>query len=97
MKISKSTPSPRGTGPAGKPLRLCPLLIHLSLTQSEIQTLHRALERDYQIGTLFGKEAGSAEYFLTRSVEVELEMQLHTNHTGVLRWLNGTTKQEAAL
>jgi len=52
MKTPKTNPSPKATSPEGKPFRPCPLLIRLSLTQLEIQTLHRALERDYVIGTL---------------------------------------------
>jgi len=75
-------------------LRPCPLLIRLSLTQLEIQTLHRALERDSQTGMLFGQELHSAVWFLARAIEVELQEQLRTDRTGVLCWLNGATKEE---
>ena len=77
-------------------MRPCPLLIRLSLTQLEIQTLHRALERDSQTGMLFGQELHSDTWFLARSLEVELQTQLRTDRTGVLCWINGATKQEVA-
>jgi hypothetical protein len=71
------------------------LLVYLSLTQAEAQTLHRALELNTKIGELFGAAPHAPSFFLARAIEAELTIQLRTDRTGVLCWLNGTQKEEA--
>ena len=70
-----------------------PFLIRLAFTQCEIQTIHKALERDAQIAALFGHDLHTASWFLARSLEVEIEEHLRTDRTGVLCWLNGIRKE----